>query len=155
MAKKNKNNKEKLSSEKFTKKFRKFAQGTIEKLKDLIGKNKSKYDGVIFLMKLGDNGVSFVEGSAATTRILLEETASRDENFANIIHEVSKNLGKDKKESSLTKMLRKQGIQLPDGATAINLGTINPDDMSEDDVEKLIDNIVKDIKKNINGEDKE
>ena len=137
------------------KKFRKFAQGTIEKLKDLIGKNKSKYDGVIFLMKLGDNGVSFVEGSAATTRILLEETASRDENFANIIHEVSKNLGKDKKESSLTKMLRKQGIQLPDGATAINLGTINPDDMSEDDVEKLIDNIVKDIKKNINGEDKE
>mgnify|MGYP003653046800 FL=1 len=155
MAKKNKNNKEKLSSEKFTKKFRKFAQGTIEKLKDLIGKNKSKYDGVIFLMKLGDNGVSFVEGSAATTRILLEETASRDENFANIIHEVSKNLGKDKKESSLTKMLRKQGIQLPDGATAINLGTINPDDMSEDDVEKLIDNIVKDIKKNINGEDEE
>tara|TARA_R110000796_G_scaffold79334_1_gene176391 strand:- start:1483 stop:1950 length:468 start_codon:yes stop_codon:yes gene_type:complete len=155
MAKKNKNNKEKLSSEKFTKKFRKFAQGTIEKLKDLIGKNKSKYDGVIFLMKLGDNGVSFVEGSAATTRILLEETASRDENFANIIHEVSKNLGKDKKESSLTKMLRKQGIQLPDGATAINLGTINPDDMSEDDVEKLIDNIVKDIKKKINGEDKE
>ena len=155
MAKKNKNNKEKLSSEKFTKKFRKFAQGTIEKLKDLIGKNKSKYDGVIFLMKLGDNGVSFVEGSAATTRILLEETASRDENFANIIHEVSKNLGKDKKESSLTKMLRKQGIQLPDGATAINLGTINPDDMSEDDVEKLIDNIIKDIKKKINGEDKE
>ena len=155
MAKKNKNNKEKLSSEKFTKKFRKFAQGTIEKLKDLIGKNKSKYDGVIFLMKLGDNGVSFVEGSAATTRILLEETASRDENFANIIHEVSKNLGKDKKESSLTKMLREQGIQLPDGATAINLGTINPDDMSEDDVEKLIDNIVKDIKKNINGEDEE
>ena len=155
MGKKKKDKIESVNSEKVTKKFRKFAQGTIEKLKDLIGKKKSKYDGVIFLMKLGDNGVSFVEGSAATTRILLEETASRDENFANIIHEVSKNLGKDKKESSLTKMLREQGIQLPDGATAINLGTINPDDMSEDDVEKLIDNIIKDIKKKINGEDKE
>jgi|TARA_R110000765_G_scaffold425629_1_gene538974 hypothetical protein len=67
-------------------KFKKFAQKTTEKLTEFIVK---KSDGIIFIMKSSDDGMSYVKGDPLTIHILLEETAKRDKMFATVLKQVA------------------------------------------------------------------
>ena len=116
MGKKKKSKKiETVGGGKVSKMFRKFAEKTIRGLRDVFGEDKSRYDGAIFLMKTGEDGVSFVEGSPEIIAILLGETADRDPDFAKVIKKVAKNLKKPKllEGDGLKQMLRENGIVLP------------------------------------------
>ena len=125
------------------KKFKKAVASSIESMQNML-KKKNNEDGAIILAKKGLCGVTFIEGSHNCIKAIIKESCLKDKSFTKIILEVAQDLGENKGESDALKdMLRDSGINLPDDAVAMELGSIgNP---SDQEVEDFVNKMLKDL----------
>jgi hypothetical protein len=137
------------------KKFKKAIEVSITSMQEMF-KKRNNNDGALILAKKGDCGVTFIEGSHECIKIILKESCIRDEGFAKILLDVSNSLVDrelqeidDDDNNMLKKMLKETGINLPEGAIAMDLGSIgNPSDKEIDD---FVNKMLKDLHDKRNG----
>lgn len=141
------------------KKFKKAIEVSIASMQEMF-KKRNNSDGALILAKKGNCGVTFIEGSHECIKIILKESCLKDESFAKILLDVSNSLVDrnlqeidDDENNMLKKMLKETGVDLPDGAIAIDLGSIgNPSDKEVDD---FVNKMLKDIHNKRNGKKEE
>jgi hypothetical protein len=139
-------------------KFKKFIQKTTGKLQKIVA--QGNFSSVVFLMRRKEDGVSYVKGDPLDIHILLEETASRDPAFAEILTQVASRLkNKNKDTGSFLHSFKKdktkddepisefQGIKSSDGDGVINSLSIDPDQldkMTDEEIDTYLDKYTKD-----------
>jgi hypothetical protein len=135
------------------KKFKKAVASSIESMQKML-KKRNNEDGAILLVKKGTNGVTFIEGSHNCIKTIIKESCIKDKSFMKIITEVVDDLNQNEDESdTLKNMLKDSGIDLPEGAVAMEIGSLgNP---SDKEVEDFVNKMLKDLhdKRNDKKED--
>jgi hypothetical protein len=133
------------------KKFKKAIEVSITSMQEMF-KKRNNNDGALILAKKGDCGVTFIEGSSQCIKIILKESCIRDEGFAKILLDVANSLQQNEDDNisdGLKNMLKEAGINLPEGAIAMDLGSIgNPSDKEIDD---FVNKMLKDLHDKRNG----
>lgn len=143
-------------------KFKKFVGSIVDKLGSLVENNKQG-DAVIFLMKSGESGVSYVKGDPLAIHILLEETAQRDEMFATVLKQVASRVnGIDpKKFSSMPEEKKSRdfptievdGNNVQVGSIGLSMEEI--DGMSDKELEVYLDKFSNDVHDKFKEEDED
>ena len=143
-------------------KFKKFVGSIVDKLGSLVENNKQG-DAVIFLMKSGESGVSYVKGDPLAIHILLEETAQRDEMFATVLKQVAsrvKGINPEKfssmpeeKKSRDFPTIEVDGNNVQVGSIGLSMEEI--DGMSDKELEVYLDKFSNDVHDRFKEEDED
>ena len=143
-------------------KFKKFVGSIVDKLGSLVENNKQG-DAVIFLMKSGESGVSYVKGDPLAIHILLEETAQRDEMFATVLKQVASRVNgiNPKKFSSMPEEKKSRdfptievdGNNVQVGSIGLSMEEI--DGMSDKELEVYLDKFSNDVHDKFKEEDED
>tara|TARA_R110002167_G_scaffold9224_2_gene42361 strand:- start:881 stop:1366 length:486 start_codon:yes stop_codon:yes gene_type:complete len=143
-------------------KFKKFVGSIVDKLGSLVENNK-KGDAVIFLMKSGESGVSYVKGDPLAIHILLEETAQRDEMFATVLKQVASRVNgididkfssiPEEKKSRDFPTIEVDGSNVQVGSIGLTMEEI--DKMSDKELEVYLDKFSNDVHDKFKEEDED
>jgi hypothetical protein len=137
------------------KKFKKAIEVSITSMQEMF-KKRNNNDGALILAKKGDCGVTFIEGSHECIKIILKESCVRDKGFAKILLDVANNITEasfkesgDDENNMLKKMLKESGVELPENAIAIDLGSMG--DPSDEQIDDFVNKMLKDLHDKRNG----
>ncbi len=112
---------------------------------------------VVFLIGSGKGGLSLVEGSSEKISSLIKNTSTNDEGFSNIIKSIGIELSDSNEQNippHIKSMLDKMNgrtsamVDLPNGDRAIAIDPNRIQDISDEEVDDIIDEMLKNIKKN-------
>ena len=107
---------------------------------------------ILFLCDTDIKATTLILGSGDRIHSMVERTANQDENFANLLKTVGAKLSiadyKNNMEDNNDKL-----ITLPDGSKATTIGTYDIENMSDQDVDNVINEIIKGINSKNNPEE--
>ncbi|MGK0464832.1 hypothetical protein [Clostridium sp.] len=135
-------------------KFKKFIRKTISKLEKIVEQGND--NSVVLLVRRKDDGVSYVKGDPLQIHILLEETANRDDMFAQVLQQVAGRIEKKGKGDYIKPIFKGDikdktvrnfpGIKSTDGDGVIKSLSIDPeklDNMSDKEIDAYLDEYTK------------
>jgi hypothetical protein len=144
----------------------------VKELKGICERDDSM--GVVLLAKNSASGTSYVQGSMESISFSIRKTCMQDKTFATIISKTAKEvessrISNDKQDflNSLPKELRdaifdienskdkSKLVDLPNGQKGVMVKGDNIDDLSDEDIDDIVNNMLKGINDRDEGESKE